>query len=127
MTKQHILQEIKRIALANGGKAPCRDAFYNATSINESDWAKYWPRWSEAILEADLVPNQMKAGYEADFLIEKLIALAREVGRFPVRNDFRMKTYNEPGFPSDKTFFRLGSKKSTHFKSCRVLPTKKWI
>jgi hypothetical protein len=111
MTKQHILQEIKRIALANGGKAFGRDRFYNETGIRESDWfGKYWPRWSDAIREAGLVPNQMQVSYEENFLIEKLIGLAREIGHFPVKGDFRLKSYNEKGFPNDRTFGRLGSK-----------------
>ncbi len=111
MTKQHILQEIKRVALANGGKPPGRLSFYKATSIKEQDWfGKYWPRWNDAIREAGFAPNQMQVGYEEVFLIEKLIGLTREIGHFPVKGELRMKACNEPGFPSDKAFERLGSK-----------------
>jgi hypothetical protein len=118
MTKQHILQEIKRIALANGGKPPGRLSFYKATSIREQDWSgKYWPRWSEAIREAGFAPNQMMVGYEKDFLIEKLINLVREIGHFPVSTELRIKAYKDKEFPSTKTF-------ATHFGSKNQLVSK---
>jgi len=118
MTKQHILQEIKRIAAANGGKAPGRLTFYKATSIREQDWiGKYWPRWSEAICEAGFAPNEMTVGYKKDFLIEKLINLVREIGRFPVSSELRMKAYNDKAFPSTKTF-------ETHFGTKSQLVSK---
>jgi hypothetical protein len=112
MTKQHILQEIKRFAEANEGKPPGRLTFYKATGINENDWSgKYWPRWSDAIREAGYLPNQLTPGYEEDFLISKIIELSREVGHFPVVNEMKMKAYNQRGFPSPTTFkAHFGSK-----------------
>jgi hypothetical protein len=76
MTKQHILQEIKRIALANSGKPPGIHAFNNVTRIKKHEWqGKHWVRWSKALQEAGFAPNQMQVGYEEDFLLEKLISL----------------------------------------------------
>jgi hypothetical protein len=117
MTKQHILDEIERIASANGGKPPGRMTFYNATNIKEHDWSgKYWPRWSEAIREAGFIPNQMQMGYEEDILIEKLISLAREIEHFPVSRELKLKAYKDKTFPSSKTFeAHFGSK--SHFVS----------
>jgi len=114
MTKLHILQEIKKIALANGGKAFGKDKFYNETGIKQSDWyGKYWTRWGDAISEAGFSPNEMQVGYEDDFLIEKLVALAREVGHFPLYGELRMKAFNDKGFPSHTTFdINLGDKGS---------------
>lgn len=112
MTKQHILQEIKRIALANGDKPPGMNAFKTVTGIKKHEWqGKFWVRWSEALQEAGFAPNQMTVGYEEGFLIEKLISLAREVGRFPVDSELKMKACKNKGFPNPSTFYEsLGLK-----------------
>jgi hypothetical protein len=52
----------------------------------------------------------MTVAYEENFLIEKLIGLARERGHFPVKGELRQKAYIDRKFPSDKTFRRFGSK-----------------
>jgi hypothetical protein len=44
-------------------------------------------------------------------LIEKYIALARELGHFPTVDELRLKARREPGFPNDKTFSRWGGSK----------------
>jgi hypothetical protein len=118
MTKQQILQEIRRISAANGGKSPGRLTFYKATGVSESDWSgKYWSRWSNAVREAGLSPNQMTAGYDQSFLIEKIIEVTQEIGRFPVSRELRLKAFNQRGFPSTKTF-------EAHFGSKRQLASK---
>ena len=60
VSKQHILNEIVRLAEQNGGKALGRQAFERASGIREHDWlGRYWVRWSDAITEAGLTPNSM--------------------------------------------------------------------
>ncbi len=111
MNKQHILHEIKRTAEANGGIPLGRLRFFRETGIKESDWkGKYWARWNDAVSEAGLEPNQKTIAYEEELLIEKFVALMRELGRFPVVAEIRMKVRKDPGFPNDKTFGRFGSK-----------------
>ncbi len=112
MTKEHILDEIKRTASANGGVALGVRRFETETGIKHSDWfGRYWARWSEALSEAKISPNQMKPAYGEDVLLEKLIALARELRRFPTNGDMRLKSHNEKGFPNTRTFdHRFGSK-----------------
>ncbi len=111
MNKQHILQEIKRTATANDGIPLGRLRFFRETGIKESDWkGKYWARWNDAVSEAGLEPNQKTSAYEEELLIEKFISLMRELGRFPVVAEIRMKVRKDPGFPNDKTFGRFGSK-----------------
>jgi Meiotically up-regulated gene 113 len=112
MNKQHILEEIRRTAKANGGIPLGSQRFFTETGIKESDWhGKYWARWSDAVREVGLEPNQKKIAYADDLLIEKLILLARELGHFPVSGDLRLKARNGSGFPSHNVFNRLGSKR----------------
>jgi Meiotically up-regulated gene 113 len=111
VNKQHILDEIKRTAGANGGLALGRLKFFRETGIKESDWkGKYWARWNDAVREAGLQPNQKTGAYEEHLLIEKFISLMRELGRFPVVAEIRLKIRADPSFPNDKTFTRFGSK-----------------
>jgi hypothetical protein len=112
MNKEHILEEIKRTAKANGGVPLGTQRFFTETEIKHSDWyGKYWVRWGDAVREAGFTPNQLNEAYSHTWLIEKFIALTRELGRLPVSGDLRMKARNDKGFPSHSVFGRLGSKR----------------
>jgi hypothetical protein len=52
----------------------------------------------------------MQGAYPDAALMEKLVALARELGRFPVYCEITMKARNDKTFPYGKTYQRLGSK-----------------
>jgi Meiotically up-regulated gene 113 len=101
MNKQHILSEIKRTAEANGGVPLGRDRFSQETGIKTNQlYGKYWVRWSDAVREAGFEPNQLQTAYSEDFLIEKFIGLARDLGRFPVGAELRMRARSDDSFPS---------------------------
>lgn len=110
--KSHILAEIRRTAAENGGAALGVKRFFSETGIKESDWkGKHWARWGDALQDADLSPNSLQSAYDEDFLLEKFASLAKELGRFPVVAELRMKSRSENGFPNQATFReRLGSK-----------------
>jgi hypothetical protein len=111
MNKEHVLQEIKRTAKENGGIPLGRLRFFRETGIKESDWkGKFWARWNDAVTEAGLEPNKKTGAYEESLLIEKYISLMRELGRFPVVAEIRMKVRSDASFPNDRTFERFGSK-----------------
>src|SRR5467141_254180 len=111
MNKEHILQEMKRTAKANHGVPLGRLRFFRETGIKESDWkGKFWARWNDAVSEAGLEPNQKTSSYDEGLLIEKFISLMRELRRFPVVAEIRMKVRSDASFPNDKTFGRFGSK-----------------
>ena len=77
MTKQHILDEIRRIAKANGGVSVGRLRFCTETGIKESDWrGVHWAKWNDAVREAGLTPNEKVIAYDEEWLILKLIGLA---------------------------------------------------
>jgi len=109
--KDHILSEIKRTALKNGGSPLGAARFELETGIKTTDClGVYWPRWSDALQEAGFEPNEMQSAYESGFLLSKLAELALEVGRIPVRNDLKLKRRSDPSFPSWNVFSRLGTK-----------------
>jgi hypothetical protein len=110
MTKTHILEEIRRTAQANDGKPLGSKRFMTETGIGLADWSKFWARWSDAIRDAGLSPNQMNAAFEDDTLLGTYAKLAQDLGRLPTNSDLRFRARSEHGFPSHNTFRRLGSK-----------------
>jgi len=111
VNKETILKEIRRLAAANGGVAPGRLALETETGIRESTWkGVYWVKWNEAVKEAGFEPNKMVTAYSKEQLLEALGQLAKEIGHIPTEADIRMKARKESGFPTGKTFARLGSK-----------------
>jgi hypothetical protein len=111
MRREHILQELRRTAKANGGVPLGRQSFFNETGIKESDWiGKYWARWNDVVREAGFEPNQKQGAFDESFLIEKFIALMRELGRFPIVAELRMKKRSDATFPNSKVYERFGSK-----------------
>jgi hypothetical protein len=109
MESAHILAEIRRTTAENGGTPLGRLRFRNETGIRERDWMKYWPRWADAIRAAGLEPtNQFNAAYPESRLLEQLAGLTRELGKFPVTGEMRVKARADKNFPSQETYRRLG-------------------
>jgi hypothetical protein len=111
MNRQQIVAEIKRIALDNGGQAPGRQAFERTTGVKMSEWYPHiWLRWGDALAEAGYAPNLLQTKASDEFLIEKYIGFARELGRFPVAGEIRRKARADESFPSHSVFSRFGGK-----------------
>jgi hypothetical protein len=111
MNKQHILDEIRRTAKANGGVSLGKARFLTATGIKESDWlGRYWARWSDAVREADLVPNTRHPKTDEDVLLAHLGAFIRELGRYPTVGEMRLRKRQNAAFPNHKVLERVGSR-----------------
>ena len=110
ITKEKIIDEIKRTTEENGGKPLGRERFIKETGIKAYDWERYWPRFGDAQKEAGVAQNQMNSAYPDSFLIEKAIGLIRKLGRFPIYAEYRIERNSDPEFPDKKVFERFGSK-----------------
>src|SRR2546426_485439 len=111
MEREHIIREIQRTASANGGAALGWRRFEAETGIRYYDWyGQYWTRWGDAVREAGFEPNRMSEAYDDDFLLGRLVLLTRRLHRAPTQGDLLLATKNDPEFPSEKVFRRLGSK-----------------
>ena len=109
--RAQVISEIKRIALASGGKAPGRQVFERETGIKQSEWyPDIWLRWSEALTDAGYAPNELRGRIQDDVVIEKYIGLVRELHRFPVLGEIRRKAKVDKSFPSHTRFGRFGGK-----------------
>lgn len=111
MDKKHIIDEIKRTAEKNSGVPLGKDKFFAETSIRESDWyGKYWARWGDALIEAGYKPNTLQGAYKDEWIIEKLISLIKEKGKYPASGDIRLRRKQDKNFPSHNVFNRIGKK-----------------
>ncbi len=126
VSRDDILQEIRRTAASNGGKPLGRLAFFTETGIRESDWrGRFWARWNEVLKEAGFGPNSLVAARSESVLLGHFADLALELGRLPVYSELRLKKRTDPSFPNDKTFTRLGNKTQLFAKlrlHCTPLP-----
>jgi hypothetical protein len=114
MQKEEILAEIKRTAKENGDKSPSKNLFERRTGVKTYEWQKFWSRWSEALQEAGFIPNQFptESCYSDDCLIESIIDLTRELRRFPVKTEIRIKKRSDTVFPNYDTLMRRFGNKS---------------
>jgi hypothetical protein len=111
INKAHILNEIRRIARANGGKAPGSHALKSQSGIKKSDWYPHiWLRWSDALVEAGYAPNQFQSKTSDDLVMRAYIGLIRELGRVPIEGKVRRKAKSDDTFPSHTIFSRFGGK-----------------
>jgi len=109
MKKEFILSEIKRIAQEHDDAPPGRERFARLTGIKTTDWyGTHLSRWGDAIREAGFTPNERQLPYDELRLVEHLALLARELGRFPVHGEIRMKGQKDKSFPSHNVFEKLG-------------------
>jgi len=111
MKKSHIISEIQRLAANSSGAAPGWRKLQKEAGINYSDWCGvHWARWNDALADAGFAPNRLTEAYSDSVLLDHYARLAEELGHLPTGADLRLRTQSDPGFPSDKTFGRLGSK-----------------
>lgn len=111
--KAHILSEIRRTALKNGGAPLGVDRFATETGIRQNDWlGKHWARWGDALTEAGFQPNELTGAYSDEYLHERLIDLCRKLGHFPTRVEIQLARRQDPTFPTPKVFQRRGTKRS---------------
>lgn len=112
MDRHHILSEIRRIAAENSATAPGKQRFESETRIREHEWGRYWARWSDALVEAGFKPNEWNRERPDEELFERLALFVRELGRFPVVREMKLKTRRDATFPSESAFRRFGGQRA---------------
>jgi hypothetical protein len=112
ITKDKILDEIKRSAKENNGKPLGIARFEQETGIKAYYWKKYWARFGEAQKEAGFEPNQLQSGYTDEFVIKKVISVMRKLAKFPTFDELAVEKNNDSEFPSLGVFTKFGSKQN---------------
>lgn len=113
MDRDEILNAIRRLAAANGGKAPGSQRVQTETGLTKSNWyPNLCQRWGDAVREAGLEGNILCKAFDPNILVRKYVDLALELGHFPIEGDLKIKHSRDKSFPSAGTFGGLGNKAS---------------
>lgn len=112
-TKQNIIDEICKTAKENGDKPLGVNRFEKETGITRYDLYKAgFSNLGEAQREAGFVANTLQIAHDTGFLLESMIALIREKGKFPTKADLIVKRNKDSKFPNSTSINnRLGSKR----------------
>lgn len=105
--REIILAEIKRIADANGGKAPGANLFRKETGIGETKWrGVYWARWGDALADAGYAPNMLQQRLDPDRLLSRMADLVRSSGRMPPYAEMSLLRRSDDSVPNPKAIQR---------------------
>jgi hypothetical protein len=113
-SREEILAEIRRYGEAHGGKIPGRDKFAELSGLGKSEYSRYWARWGDAVAEAGYEPNKLTGKrFTDDEMLERISLFVREMGHYPVHNEFKIKRRADPDFPTANSITsRLGTKQA---------------
>ena len=95
--RDHILNEIRRVAGANDGQPPGVILFARETGIAEHQWrGKIWARWGDALAEAGFKPNPKQARLDSDAILSKIADACRQYGRLPTHAELKLYRQKRP-------------------------------
>ena len=115
VSKEHVIEEIRRTAADNGGQPLGQRSFATSTGIRDSDWlGKHWLRWSDALTEAGFEPNLKTRAISEERLLELYATVARDVGHLPLKSERQMRAHKDPSFPAYQTFLKFGGRSVLH-------------
>ena len=110
MTREEILNEIRRTAAENGGKPVGLERFVRVTGISEYELNKHWARYGDAQRDAGFEPNTLNAAHDEGFLMEQFVYLTRKLGHTPTGREMKVERTLNRSFPSHSVYSRLGTK-----------------
>jgi hypothetical protein len=109
MDREGILDTIRRTAQANGG-VPLGEDRLAQLGISPTVWGRYWPRLTAAQREAGVMPNKANQAHPEEDALARLASLTRELGAIPTSRERIVKHHQDPSFPTDRIWKRLGPK-----------------
>jgi len=100
MSKDEILNELRRFVSSNDGLIPGERTFRSATRIKQSAWkGRYWARWTDAVREAGYDPNTLTERIPDETMLLELASFVTDLGRFPVRDEINIAARQRPAVP----------------------------
>lgn len=105
--RAHIIAEIQRLTVLDGGQPPGQKLFTRETGIAPHQWrGKFWARWGDALIEAGFEPNKWGERLDSGEVLSGIIAACRHYKCFPTRDEFQLYRKQDPTVPSDKAIRR---------------------
>jgi hypothetical protein len=105
--RAEILDVIRRTAQSNGG-VPLGHDRLTEIGIPPSVWGRYWSRLSAAQREAGVEPNKRNEAVPEEDALAHLVRFIRELRAIPTSRDRVVKRHQDPTFPSERVWKRLG-------------------
>lgn len=98
--RDYILQEIQRLAGANG-QAPGQKLFASETGIAEHQWrGRFWPRWGDALIDAGFQPNKWNSRSDTSDVLSGMVAACRHYGRLPTYSEMEILRRTDLSIPN---------------------------
>jgi Meiotically up-regulated gene 113 len=108
MNRDQILAKMRVMAEANNGEPMGERSFQNATGITRNQfWKAGFAKYNDAVETAGLVANKFKEPLDTSAMLDMLVALTRDIGRFPTKGHLKVARAQNPAFPGYETFLRL--------------------
>jgi hypothetical protein len=107
MDRAEILDTIRRTTQANDG-VPLGEDRLAGMGIPPAVWGRYWPRLSAAQREAGVEPNKKNEAVPEEDALGHLVRFIREIGAIPTSRERVVKHHQDPAFPSERIWKRLG-------------------
>ena len=105
--RDEIIREIRRLAVANDGKAPGQKLFARETGILEHHWrGNFWARWGDALAEAGYQPNEWNGRLDTQSVMDSVITVCRHLGRVPTRDEIDLYRKTDPSVPRSAAIAR---------------------
>lgn len=101
--RERILDEIKRLAKANGGTPPGQNLFAKETGYKPHEWEKYWARWSDAVRDAGLTAQEWNFRQDTTLFYPKLAEAIRHYKRIPTSRELQIFRNVHPEIPHSQT------------------------
>ncbi len=115
ISKEHILNEIKRLAEANNGQPPGMQMFATETNIRPHEWrGRYWVNWGSVLKEAGFEPNKWNMRLDSEEILRVVATVTLRIGHVPSEPELMMQRASGENLPSRQTI-------SLHFKRDELL------
>jgi Meiotically up-regulated gene 113 len=98
--RDHILNEIRRLAALNAGRPPGQKFFAAETGILDRQWrGRFWARWSDALVEAGFQPNALNKRLDSGSVLAAVVLACRHFGKLPTGDEIEMYRRSCPSVP----------------------------
>lgn len=110
--RDDIIAAIQQATAHDGGQPVGYRRLEKLTGITRSAWyGVYWTKWSDALREAGLEPNQASRAADKETLLRQTAEMVRHLGKVPTEGDLRLARRSDPTLPSPRALRSLGSRR----------------
>jgi hypothetical protein len=110
-TRDEIIAAIQQATAHDGGKPVGARRLETLTGISRGSWyGVYWTKWSDALREAGLEPNEISRAVDKEAVLRQTAEMVRQFGRLPTEGDVRIARRGDPTLPSPTALRLFGAR-----------------